>query len=65
MNNGGFNCVASQVLILQQGWEPATALLNQLYRLIAANTRPDYYPALKPADRLSPARPSAAGDSPR
>ncbi len=44
MNNGGFNCVASQVLILQQGWEPATALLNQLYRLIAANTRPDYYP---------------------
>ncbi len=44
MNNGGFNCVASQVLILQQGWEPATPLLNQLYRLIAANTRPDYYP---------------------
>lgn len=44
MNNGGFNCVASQVLILQQGWEPASALLNQLYRLIAANTRPDYYP---------------------
>ncbi|HHY0759986.1 TPA: aldehyde dehydrogenase family protein, partial [Klebsiella pneumoniae] len=44
MNNGGFNCVASQVLILQQGWEPATALLNQLYRQIAANTRPDYYP---------------------
>ena len=44
MNNGGFNCVASQVLILQQGWEPATGLLNQLYRLIAANTRPDYYP---------------------
>lgn len=32
------------MLILQQGWEPATALLNQLYRLIAANTRPDYYP---------------------
>ena len=41
MNNGGFNCVASQVLILQQGWEPATALLNQLYRLIAANTDDD------------------------
>lgn len=32
------------MLILQQGWEPASALLNQLYRLIAANTRPDYYP---------------------
>ena len=64
MNNGRFNCVASQVLILQQGWEPASALLNQLYRLIAANTRPGLLPgADNRVDRLSPARPPAAGDS--
>lgn len=48
LNNSGFNCVASQVLILPERWEHSHTLLNEIRDLmIALPTRPAYYPGVE------------------
>jgi acyl-CoA reductase-like NAD-dependent aldehyde dehydrogenase len=45
MHNGGFNCVAGQVLVLPDAWEPAERLLNEIGRVLAEiPNRAAYYP---------------------
>ncbi|MEL6954070.1 MAG: aldehyde dehydrogenase family protein [Pseudomonadota bacterium] len=44
MHNSGFNCVASQVLILPKGWGGTPALLKALRSVLARQTRAPYYP---------------------
>ncbi|MHB8195320.1 MAG: aldehyde dehydrogenase family protein [Vulcanimicrobiaceae bacterium] len=45
LHNGGFNCIASQVLILPSDWPQTPQLLAALEHVLrAAPTRPAYYP---------------------
>lgn len=45
LHNGGFNCIASQILVLPQDWDGTPKLLGHLERLLAElNDRPAYYP---------------------
>ncbi len=45
MHNGGFNCVASQVLILPKSWDGTNKLLAQIGNVMdAIADRPAYYP---------------------
>ena len=52
MHNGGFNCIASQVLVLPQEWPQRDAFLTAVRRAFAAlPDRPAYYPGA--SDRLA------------
>ncbi|HEY7564446.1 MAG TPA: aldehyde dehydrogenase family protein [Acidimicrobiia bacterium] len=43
--NGGFNCIAAQVLVLADAWAGTDLFLDQVHRLIEAQpVRPAYYP---------------------
>src|SRR5262249_18475460 len=45
MHNAGFNCIASQVLVLPESWKQTPALIEQIHRVI--HDTPDrvaYYP---------------------
>jgi acyl-CoA reductase-like NAD-dependent aldehyde dehydrogenase len=45
LHNSGFNCIASQILILPRDWPQAEAFLTELRRALAgAPSRPLYYP---------------------
>jgi aldehyde dehydrogenase (NAD(P)+) len=45
MHNGGFNCIASQVLVLPSGWETTPKLLAAVERVMRdLPDRPAYYP---------------------
>ncbi|HSP65441.1 MAG TPA: aldehyde dehydrogenase family protein [Candidatus Deferrimicrobium sp.] len=45
LHNGGFNCIASQVVITHDGWELGDRLLRRVSTaLAAAPRRPAYYP---------------------
>ncbi|WP_320669362.1 aldehyde dehydrogenase family protein [Patulibacter defluvii] len=45
LHNGGYNCIAAQVVILPAGWEQGPAFLEHLREAIArAPARPAYYP---------------------
>jgi aldehyde dehydrogenase (NAD(P)+) len=45
LHNSGFNCVASQILVLPSGWPRADALLDAVRALMAVLPhRPAYYP---------------------
>jgi aldehyde dehydrogenase (NAD(P)+) len=45
MHNGGFNCIASQVLVLPQEWDGTPRLLEEIRRVLGALAdRPAYYP---------------------
>ncbi len=45
MHNGGFNCIASQVLILPRDWDGTPRLLAQIEAVLAElRDRPAYYP---------------------
>ncbi|MDQ6929279.1 MAG: aldehyde dehydrogenase family protein [Candidatus Eremiobacteraeota bacterium] len=62
MHNGGFNCIAAQVLILSQEWEHSDALIAQIEAVIARTPpRAGYYPGA--AERQ--ARAVAAGGANR
>jgi aldehyde dehydrogenase (NAD(P)+) len=55
LHNGGFNCVASQVLVLPAAWPQREAFLDALREVFrAVPTRPAYYPgaAERQADAL-------------
>ena len=54
MHNGGFNCIASQVLILPEAWPQRDAFLQAVRRVLGAlPDRPAYYPGAE--DRLAAA----------
>ncbi|MCB0046465.1 MAG: aldehyde dehydrogenase [Caldilineaceae bacterium] len=55
LQNGGFNCVASQVLILPANWEKTPYLLGEIRGLLrTVPQRPSYYPgAIDRAQRFS------------
>lgn len=44
MHNSGFNCVASQVLLLPKNWDGTPALMRELARVLARHQRTAYYP---------------------
>jgi aldehyde dehydrogenase (NAD(P)+) len=45
LHNGGFNCIASQVLVLPEAWSGTEKLLAQIERVMReAQARPAYYP---------------------
>ncbi|RDG38093.1 aldehyde dehydrogenase family protein [Streptomyces corynorhini] len=45
LNNSGFNCTASQVVVVPEGWELADAFIAELRAALkAAPQRPGYYP---------------------
>ncbi len=45
MHNGGFNCIASQVLVLPESWDGTPKLLAQIEAVMRGITdRPAYYP---------------------
>lgn len=45
LHNSGFNCVASQMLIMPKGWDKSAELINELTTVISsAPSRPLYYP---------------------
>lgn len=45
MHNGGFNCVAAQVLILPENWAQGTKLIEAIRTVLKnAHPRPAYYP---------------------
>lgn len=55
-HNGGFNCIASQVLVLPEGWSGSARLLDALRETIRATpNRTAYYPGadLRQADALA------------
>lgn len=58
LNNDGFNCIASQVLILPREWDGTAKLLAQIDAVMRdASDRPAYYPgAQQRAERLSEGR---------
>ena len=50
MHNGGFNCIAGQVLVLPQVWDQTDALVGELKKVFAGTpNRSSYYPGA--ADR--------------
>ncbi len=55
LHNGGFNCIASQVLILPEDWDGTAKLVAEIEALLARlPDRPAYYPgAAARRDRLS------------
>ena len=54
MHNGGFNCIASQVLILPEAWPQRDAFLQAVRRVLGElPDRPAYYPGAE--DRLAAA----------
>jgi aldehyde dehydrogenase (NAD(P)+) len=45
MNNSGFNCVATQVLVMPEGWDQQDDFLDEVRRQLATlEDRPAYYP---------------------
>jgi aldehyde dehydrogenase (NAD(P)+) len=61
LHNSGFNCIATQVLVMPAAWEHSAALLDAVRAAIhAAPARPAYYPgALDRLDAVRTAYPSA------
>ena len=61
VNNGGFNCLSSRLLVTRNGWPETPALLAAIQeRLSAAEPRPAYYPGAEKRFReLLSAHPSA------
>jgi aldehyde dehydrogenase (NAD(P)+) len=51
MHNGGFNCIAAQILVMPERWDQGPRLLNAVEAIMAdAPYRPAYYPGA--ADRV-------------
>ena len=45
MNNSGFNCIATQVLVLPESWDQSEALLDEIRKVLAnLGDRDAYYP---------------------
>jgi aldehyde dehydrogenase (NAD(P)+) len=45
MHNGGFNCIAAQVLVMPEGWNQGPSLVDEVERVIAETPyRSAYYP---------------------
>ncbi len=61
LHNNGFNCIASQVLVLPAGWKWTPYLMGEIRRLLRTlPPRPAYYPgAAQRIQRFSAAHPGA------
>ena len=61
LHNGGFNCIAAQVLVTKRGWDAAGRLLDEVARVMeAAPRRPAYYPGAEQRQHaFADANPSA------
>ncbi|MDQ6855442.1 MAG: aldehyde dehydrogenase family protein [Candidatus Dormibacteraeota bacterium] len=61
LHNGGFNCIASQVVITHDGWALGGRLLNRVASVLsAAPARPAYYPGAEQRQRaMAGSHPSA------
>ena len=44
LHNSGHNCIATQALIMPQGWDKAAALIDAVKKVAATSTRPAWYP---------------------
>ena len=45
LHNSGFNCIASQILVLPEGWDGTARLVDEVRKALAeAESRPAYYP---------------------
>lgn len=53
LHNGGFNCIASQLLVVPENWEGTKTLLDNVKQVLkeVGDQRPSYYPGVK--DRLA------------
>jgi hypothetical protein len=67
VNNCGFNCLSSRVLVVHRDWPQAEALLQAIRRVLAAAPqRPAYYPgAEKRYEEVLAANPGAQALGPR
>lgn len=64
MHNGGFNCIASQVLVLPEAWPQRDAFVHAVRReLRELPDRPAYYPGVE--DRVGAAREAYADTAER
>ena len=62
MHNGGFNCIASQVMVLSKGWDQRAAFLEQLRAVFSeVPARTPYYPGA--AERVQAARDANHGET--
>ncbi|HEY5257372.1 MAG TPA: aldehyde dehydrogenase family protein [Candidatus Baltobacteraceae bacterium] len=64
LHNGGFNCVAAQILVLPEDWEGTPPLLAEIQRLSTTlSARPQYYPGAEQrrAALLATRRPAGGG----
>jgi len=61
MHNGGFNCIAAQVLVLPQGWEHSEALADRVESVLRSiPARKPYYPnSERSLERLREAYPES------
>jgi aldehyde dehydrogenase (NAD(P)+) len=58
--NGGFNCIAAQVLVLSDPWESSNRFLEHVHRVIAEQPkRPAFYPAGEARRAAVASRPGA------
>ncbi len=54
MHNGGFNCVAGQVLVLPETWDKSEALLDEVARVLTeVPNRASYYPGAAERQRAA------------
>jgi acyl-CoA reductase-like NAD-dependent aldehyde dehydrogenase len=67
VNNCGFNCLSTRVLVMHENWPQAEALMDALRAVLAsAPQRPAYYPgAERRYDEVMAANPSAQPIGPR
>jgi aldehyde dehydrogenase (NAD(P)+) len=62
LHNGGFNCIASQVLVTNRGWALEQSLLGHIANALAsAPKRPAYYPGAAQRQRTLAAQHPDAG----
>lgn len=47
LHNSGHNCIATQALIMPQGWDKGVQLIDALKGVVATSTRPAWYPGAK------------------
>ena len=47
LHNSGHNCIATQALIMPQGWDKAARLIAEVRKVAATSTRPAWYPGAR------------------
>ncbi|RFP88031.1 aldehyde dehydrogenase family protein [Rhodobacteraceae bacterium 63075] len=47
LHNSGHNCIATQVLVMPEGWHKGARLIEAVKKVAAGSTRPAWYPGAK------------------